>query len=107
MFLFYCSNSSSLTVVDFPRITKYSETDIRRKDVEGQFIKFDLKQKMQGFIHVFTLQWRHDERRYGVWNHQPYTFIQAQIKENIKAPRQWPLWGEFTYDRWIPHTKGQ
>ena len=29
-------------------------------------------------------------------------FIQAQIKENIKAPRHWPLWGEFTDDRWIP-----
>ena len=27
--------------------------------------------------------------------------------ENIKAPRHWPLWGEFTGDRWIPHTKGQ
>ena len=26
--------------------------------------------------------------------------------ENIKAPRQWPLWGEFTGDRWIPRTKG-
>ena len=23
-------------------------------------------------------------------------FIQVQIKENIKAPRHWPLWGEFT-----------
>ena len=23
-------------------------------------------------------------------------FVQAQIKENIKAPRHWPLWGEFT-----------
>ena len=23
-------------------------------------------------------------------------FIQAQIKENIKAPRHWPLWAEFT-----------
>ena len=28
-------------------------------------------------------------------------FIQAQIKENIKAPRHWTLWGEFTGDRWI------
>ena len=28
-------------------------------------------------------------------------FIQAQINENIKAPRHWPLWGEFTGDRWI------
>ena len=30
------------------------------------------------------------------------SFIQAQIKENIKAPRHWTLWGEFTGDRWIP-----
>ena len=28
----------------------------------------------------------------------------AQIKENIKAPRHWPLCGEFTGDRWIPRT---
>ena len=34
-------------------------------------------------------------------------FVQAQIKENIKAPRRWPLWGEPTDDRWIPLTKGQ
>ena len=32
-------------------------------------------------------------------------FVQAQIKENIKAPHRWPLWGEFTDDRWIPRTK--
>ena len=24
------------------------------------------------------------------------SFIQAQIKENIKAPHHWPLWAEFT-----------
>ena len=35
---------------------------------------------------------------------QPST--QAQIKENIKAPRHWPLWGEFTGDRWMFRTKG-
>ena len=34
-------------------------------------------------------------------------FIQTQIKENIKAPRHWPLCGEFTGDRWIPRTNGQ
>ena len=33
-------------------------------------------------------------------------FLQAQIKENIIAPRHWPLWGEFSGDRWIPRTKG-
>ena len=31
-------------------------------------------------------------------------FIQLQIKENIKAPHHWPLWGEFTGGRWIPRT---
>ena len=34
-------------------------------------------------------------------------FIQAQIKENIKAPRHLSLCGEFTGDRWIPRTNGQ
>ena len=31
----------------------------------------------------------------------------TQTKENIKAPRHWPLCGEYTGDRWIPGTKGQ
>ena len=35
------------------------------------------------------------------------TVVQAKIKEIIKAPRHWLLWGEFTDDRLIPHTKGQ
>ena len=30
------------------------------------------------------------------------TFVQVQIKENIKAPRHWPFLGEFTGDRGIP-----
>ena len=29
-------------------------------------------------------------------------FVDAQIIENIKALPHWPLWGEFTGDRWIP-----
>ena len=33
-------------------------------------------------------------------------FIRMQIKENIKAPRHWPLCGEFTGDQWIPRTDG-
>ena len=28
-------------------------------------------------------------------------------QKNIKAPRHWPLCGEFTGDRWIPHTNVQ
>ena len=34
------------------------------------------------------------------------TFIQTQIKVNIKVSRHWPLCGEFTGHRWIPRTKG-
>ena len=34
-------------------------------------------------------------------------FVQVQIKENIKAPRHWPLLGETSGDRWISLTKGQ
>ena len=26
----------------------------------------------------------------------------AQIKDNIKVPRHWPLWEEFNGNRWIP-----
>ena len=31
----------------------------------------------------------------------------TDYKKNTKAPRHWPLCGEFTGDRWIPRTKGQ
>ena len=58
------------------------------------------------FSDPFSLQWRHNELD-GV-SKAPASrlftrpFIQAQIKENIKAPRHWPLCGEFTGHRWIP-----
>ena len=63
------------------------------------------------FITKYTLKWRHNERD-GVANHQPRDrllnrLFKAQINENIKDPRHWPLWGEFTGDRWIPSIKGQ
>ena len=35
------------------------------------------------------------------------TVYLAQIKENIKAPRHWPMCEEFTGDRWITRTNGQ
>ena len=56
------------------------------------------------------LQWRHNGRwRLKLPALRLFTqpFIQAQIKENIKAPRHWPLCGEFTGDRAIPRTNGQ
>ena len=33
------------------------------------------------------------------------SIVQVQIKQNIKAPRHWPLQEEFTSDRWIPRKK--
>ena len=56
-----------------------------------------------------ALQWRHNGHD-GVSNHQLHhclPFIRVQIKENIKAPRHWSLYGEFTGDRGIPRTNGQ
>ena len=58
---------------------------------------------------VRSLQWRHNEHD-GFSNHQPQftqPFIQAEMKENIKAPRHWSLCGEFTGERWIPRAKSQ
>ena len=33
-----------------------------------------------------------------------HTFVQTHVKENIKAPRHWPLWWDSTGDRWFPLT---
>ena len=70
-----------------------------------------LRYQWKTFCWPDALQWRHNERN-SVSNHQPprlftQPFIQTQIKENIKAPRNWPLCGDFTDDRWIPRTNGQ
>ena len=61
------------------------------------------------FITESALQWRHNEHD-GVSNYQPHhcllnCLFKAQIKENIKAPRRWPLCGEFTGHQWISRTK--
>ena len=66
---------------------------------------------MRSFYGILSLQWRHNVHD-GVSNHRlshmfDQLLLQAQIKENIKAPRHWPLCGEFTGGRWIPRTKGQ
>ena len=56
------------------------------------------------------LQWRHNLRD-GVKSPAfplfAQLFVQAKIKEKIKAQRHWPLCGEFTSDRWISRTRGQ
>ena len=56
-----------------------------------------------------TLHWRHNGSD-DVSNQQPHDCLlnglfKAQIGENIKAPRHWPLCGEFTGDRWIPRKR--
>ena len=45
--------------------------------------------------------------RVGIWYSQSVFVYSAQIKENIKVPCHWPLWGELTGHRWIPLTRGQ
>ena len=41
------------------------------------------------------------------WRLFSQSFIQAPIRENVKALRYWPFVWEFTGDRWIPRSKGQ
>ena len=36
-----------------------------------------------------------------------YLTVSTGADQNIKAPRHWPLWGEFTGDRWIPPGTGE
>ena len=55
---------------------------------------------------LIDLRLRHNERD-GILNHQRLYLPQAQIKENIKATRYWPLWEESTGNRWSPVTKDQ
>ena len=53
---------------------------------------------------VCSLQWRHNERN-GVSNHRRLygllnrLFRRSLKHQNIKVPRHWPLWGEFTGHR--------
>ena len=47
------------------------------------------------FFHLMTSSW---------WLFTQL-IIHAQLKENIKAPHDWYLWGEFTGDQRIPHTR--
>ena len=67
-------------------------------------IKYSLNSGIFHYNDVIWAQWRLESPASRIFT-QP--FIQAQIKENIKPPRHWSLWGEFTGHRWIPRTKGQ
>ena len=56
-----------------------------------------------------SLEWHHNERD-GISHHQHINcslnpLFRCRSKKTSKL--SWPLWGEFTGDRWIPFTKGQ
>ena len=55
-------------------------------------------------LRILTLQWRHDERD-GVSNHQPRDCLFNHSFRRISM--HWPLWGEFTGERWLHRTNGQ
>ena len=106
----YCQISFAFgtagTLVCHPSIWKaYS---LGRTNIKGR------QNVHHGFWHnmiAYTLQWRHNERD-GVLNHQPRNCLLNGIYSGSdprkhQTSRHWPVWWEFTCDRWIPRTKGQ
>ena len=104
------------------RVEVASVSHDERHDIGGVFHK-DVFVNIASFQHFtensgrtgkhggITVDLNHNEND-GVSNHRrldslAQPLVQAQIRENINAPRHWPLWGEFTGDPWMPHTKGQ
>ena len=65
-------------------MTRLSQSNFHRKDVNNTDV---IMSAMASEITTFTIVYS--------------TVYSGQIKENIKAPLNWPLWGEFTGDRWI------
>ena len=67
----------------------------------------DKQSNQNANLAISTSQWHHNERD-GISIHQPHDCLlnclfKVQIKENIKALRHWPLWGEFTIFIWWRH----
>ena len=57
-------------------------------------------------IHTTVTSWARWRLQSSAYRLFAQPFVHAQIKENIKAPRHWPLWGESTGDRRILLIKG-
>ena len=97
------NQSRQKNCMHFSRHSVFPNSNVRR--IGPQLLQ------VLGYRLDYPLQWRHGGARWRLKSPasslfaQP--FIQAQIKENIKAPRHLPLCGEFTGDRWIPRTNGQ
>ena len=62
-------------------------------------VRSNLKAQLNISVFIIQYEWQITRPASPLFT-QP--FIQAQIKENNKASRHWPLCGEFTGDRWIP-----
>ena len=64
----------------------------------GPFSLFSITNEISPFITAITLtsQWPRGRLRSPASRLFTQPFIQAEIKENVKAPRHWPLCGEFT-----------
>ena len=113
-----CYNYVDIIFSLYPRIikawTKWPKLCSRH--LQMYFLKTCFINCFQGFDWRYNtialgnaLLWHHN-RPDGVSIHQwlfTQPFIQAQIKENTKAPRHRHLCWEFTGDRWIPRTNGQ
>ena len=113
------STISALTETDYKSVSNHELHPISRPNTQAMgCILWKLttphcfsvsgKTNLNIDLYLSPLQWHHNKRD-GVANHRRITepFAQAQIKENIKAPRHWPLWGTSTGDRWIPRRKSQ
>ena len=75
-------------------LLQWVKTFIRKvTGIEGLSFEHDLMSPSER-DHI-TVRWRLKSPESRLFT-QP--FVQTQIKENIKAPRHWPLWGEFTGD---------
>ena len=60
----------------------------------------------------WALPWRHKSAMASQITSIAFVYLTVysgtdKKQTNLKAPRHWPLWGEFSGDRWIPRTKGQ
>ena len=61
-------------------------------------------------VNIFISLQRRYNGRDGFSNHRALDCLLNRLSKhssNIKAPRHWPLWGEFTGHRWISRTKCQ
>ena len=100
MKLLYSQYSTQCKKIYYPQIAGESKSNVVSEQFQFWYTRFSPS----------TLQWRHYER-IGVSNQRRLDCLLShsfrQIKENIKAPRHWPLWGAFISQRCFPLTKGQ